>query len=303
MSDLSIKYNADRFLQYLELEKRYSKHTLLSYSKDLEQLIEYSRLHFESQLITEINHQVIRSFVLNMMDKGVSPRSVNRKLSAFKSFFRFLQKQKKLEHNPLLKVSNLKNPKKLPRFVEESKMKALLELNENEDSFSAIRDECILELLYATGIRLSELIGLKPRDFDSYSHCIKVLGKRNKERIVPLTAHIENKLISYLQCRTNYLSEMKKDCEQLFFTDACNRLYPKFVYKLVKQALSRVTSMDQKSPHVLRHTFATHLLNNGADINAIKELLGHSSLAATQVYTHNSIEKLKKAYKDAHPKA
>lgn len=299
----SFSYTIDRFLQFLELEKRYSKHTLTAYRKDLDQLKNFCQSHFNLLDPVEINHQVIRAFILNKMDSGSNSRSVNRKLSTYKSFFKFLLKQKMLTQNPLIKVNSLKITNKLPKFVEVSKMETLLSQEELGDGFSSKRNFIILEMLYATGMRLSELIGLRLTDVDFTVQTIKVLGKRNKERIIPMTNTILAKLEEYAIQREAYLNEKSKQSDWLFFTDSCNRLYPKFVYNLVRKELGKISSMDQRSPHVLRHTFATHLLNSGADINAIKELLGHANLSATQVYTHNSIEKLKKTYKDAHPKA
>lgn len=226
-------------------------------------------------------------------------KSINRKISTLKSYYKFLQKEGEIIQSPMLKVISPKVPKRLPQFVDERGMEALLQVNDFEHTFEGIRNRLILELFYATGVRVSELINLKSSDVNSVGLQIKVLGKRNKERIIPISDHLIPLMNLYLDEKSHSIGN-----NEFYFCNAKGEpLYTKYVYRLVKSELSNVTTIQKKSPHVLRHTFATHMLNNGADLNAIKEILGHSSLAATQVYTHNSIEKLKNIYKQAHPKS
>jgi integrase/recombinase XerC len=289
------------FIQYLTFEKQFSTHTISAYRVDLMQFSQYIQLQYETNHPRFINHQMIRSWLVQLMHEKVSARSVNRKLSSLKSFYRFLMKEKVVSNNPLSKVQPPKTSKRLPVFVEEQHMNRLLDYEDIafDDDFAGKRNKLILILFYSTGIRLSELIGLKTADIDFTRDTLKVLGKRNKERIIPITAELKEELNHYLQSRTDQCIQH----EYLFTTDAGQKMYPKLVYNVVKKYLSLVTSIEKRSPHVLRHTFATHLLNKGADLNAIKELLGHANLAATQVYTHNSIERLKNIYKNKHPRA
>lgn len=289
----------DTFLNYIQYEKRFSKHTLLAYANDLEQFYNYLSSTYEINSITEINHSIIRSWMVSLVEQKkplISPRTINRKVTTLKTFYKYLLRQKLVIENPMLKIQAPKISKRLPVFVEKDNMNQLLN-GQFEDSFEGKRDKLIIELFYATGIRLSELINLKQKDVDLYACQLKVLGKRNKERIIPFNDALKEEIKAYL--------EAKKDLsnEYLFIRVNGKKMYEKLVYELVKKYLSNVTSINKKSPHILRHTFATHMLNNGADINAIKELLGHSSLAATQVYTHNTVEKLKSIHKQAHPKA
>jgi integrase/recombinase XerC len=291
----------DTFLHYLQYEKRYSKHTIVSYSTDLTQFTKYLSEVYEITDLTTVSHQMVRSWIVTLMDEGLDAKSINRKIACLKSFYKFLHKNGEISKNPMLKVISPKTKKRLPVFVEEQQMNLLLDEFEFADDFYGKRDRLILELLYGTGMRLSELIGLTHQSVDNHNNTIKVLGKGNKERIIP----IGKKLIDYIN---NFISEKKNnfECnitEKLIVTNKGEECYPAFVHRTVKRYLSYITTLEKKSPHVLRHTYATHLLNNGADLNSIKELLGHSSLAATQVYTHNSIEKLKKIFEQAHPKA
>jgi integrase/recombinase XerC len=291
----------DTFLHYLQYEKRYSKHTIVSYSTDLTQFTKYLSEVYEITDLTTVSHQMVRSWIVTLMDEGLNAKSINRKIACLKSFYKFLHKNGEISKNPMLKVISPKTKKRLPVFVEEQQMNLLLDEFEFADDFYGKRDRLILELLYGTGMRLSELIGLTHQSVDNHNNTIKVLGKGNKERIIP----IGKKLIDYIN---NFISEKKNnfECnitEKLIVTNKGEECYPAFVHRTVKRYLSYITTLEKKSPHVLRHTYATHLLNNGADLNSIKELLGHSSLAATQVYTHNSIEKLKKIFEQAHPKA
>jgi integrase/recombinase XerC len=240
---------------------------------------------------------MVRSWLVFLMEGGVSSRSINRKLTTLKTFYRYLIRTGKAEMNPMAKVISPRTSKRLPAFVEKEKMEAVFRDIGFGEGFSGVRNRVILELFYATGMRLSELVNLKEQDIDMDGCTIKVLGKRNKERLIPFGEHTRKVLKSYLE------EKKKFDTDFLFVTDKGTKIYPKLVYRVVREVLSQVTTLDKKSPHILRHTFATHLLNNGADLNAVKELLGHSSLAATQVYTHNTIDKLKKIYEQAHPKA
>jgi integrase/recombinase XerC len=291
------------FLKYLRYEKRYSSHTLTSYETDLHQFFDYMKLQYNITNANEITHFFIRSWIVSLMDKKTSAKSVNRKISALKSFYRFLLKEKIIEQNPMLKITAPKIPKRLPHFIPQENMELLFKHVEFGEGYAGIRSRLICEILYATGIRRAELTGLKNSSVDFGNNTIKVLGKRNKERIVPLIPSLVQLLKKYIIEKKNYLDACKKENDFLILDNRCKKVYPELIYRTVKKYLSFVTTSEKKNPHILRHTFATHLLNKGADINAIKELLGHSSLAATQVYTHNTIEKLKKIYKQAHPKA
>ncbi|MEQ8623925.1 MAG: tyrosine-type recombinase/integrase [Vicingaceae bacterium] len=287
----------ESFLQYLEKVKRYSKHTLISYQTDLLQVQKFLNNEFELE-IQLATSPALRSWLVSLMEQGISPKTVNRKISSLKSFYNYLLKQGEISSLPTSKLVSPKVQKPLPAFFKTSEMDDLLRLFAFDDSLIGKRDALIIEVLYSCGIRLSELIGLKDSSIDFYDNSIKVLGKRNKERVVPIHSKLVNQLKPYLE-------EKKKTYSSpyLFLTNKGEKLYPKFVYRKVNDYLSQVTTSSKKSPHVLRHTFATHMLNNGADLNTIKELLGHSSLSATEVYTHNSIEKLKNIYKQAHPRA
>ena len=300
----------EAFTNYLRFEKRLSPHTVLAYSNDLEQFFIYLKEAYSLDDIKEVNHAIIRSWIVSLMSaKGrarngeenkISPRSVNRKISTLKSFYKYLLREKVLEINPMHKIQSPKNPKRLPVFVEESKMNALIEDVKFTDDFEGRRNLLIIELLYSTGIRRIELVNLKEADINFHNSTVKVLGKRNKERLIPLTSEMKGLIKEYIEYRNKYI-QVKNNF--LFLTEKGNQIYPGAVYRIVKGSLEKVTTLAKKSPHVLRHTFATHLLNNGANLNAIKELLGHANLAATQIYTHNTIEKLKSVYSKTHPKA
>lgn len=287
----------DSFLQYLQFEKRLSAHTLTAYSTDLKQFYDYLQINYQIKELSEINHSLIRSWIVSMMEQKITSRSVNRKITVLKTFYKYLLRQKVVSENPMLKIQSPKTSKKLPVFIEKEKMDILLDNIDFDNDEEGIRNKLIIEMFYSTGMRLSELINLKQKDVDLNSGQLKVLGKRNKERIIPFNNELKKKIEEYLR------SKQGKTDETLFVTVEGKKMYEKLVYKIVKQYLSLVTTIDKKSPHVLRHTFATQMLNNGADLNSIKELLGHANLSATQIYTHNTVEKLKNIHKQAHPKA
>ena len=287
------------FLQYIRFEKRFSTNTVQAYETDLKQFFAYQKKLYELEDPTEFNHPMIRSWIVSMMEEGLTTRSINRKLTAIKTYYKFLLRQGIVKVNPMLKVLSPKTSKRLPVYIEQSKMDVLFDKVNFGEGFIAMRDRLILEIFYATGMRLSELIGLKESSIDLYQCNLKVLGKRNKERIIPFTDKLKEIIRSYLDAR----NQIAASSDSFFITDKGKTIYSKMVYRIVTSYIGNVTTLDKKSPHVLRHTFATHMLNNGADINSVKEILGHANLSATQVYTHNTIEKLKKVYKQAHPRA
>lgn len=293
---MNIPISQDEFLKYLQFEKRYSHHTLLAYTTDLSQFIQFINTEYQLIELSEINHSVIRSWIVSLMEQKVTARSVNRKITTLKTFYKFLLRQQKVTQNPMLKVLSPKVSKRLPVFVEKEKMDALLDNTIVDDTFEGKRNKLIIELFYATGIRLSELINLKQTDVDMYASQLKVLGKRNKERIIPFSDALKHEIANYIEAKPI------SDTEYLFINKNGKKLYEKLVYRIVNSNLALITTANKKSPHVLRHTFATQMLNNGADLNAVKELLGHANLSATQVYTHNTVEKLKNIHKQAHPR-
>ncbi|MBX9851646.1 MAG: tyrosine-type recombinase/integrase [Cytophagaceae bacterium] len=288
----------DSFLRYIEFEKRYSRHTLTSYQTDLLQFTKYLEETYQISDPAEANYNLIRSWIITLVENKITPKSINRKIACLRSYYKFLMKKGSIKKDPTLKIKAPKVKKSLPTFVEEENLSKLLDQLEFSDDFKGLRDKLVLELLYGTGVRLSELIELKESDVNRYEKTIKVLGKGNKERIIPINKTLFDLIDIYKEKKKE-----KSASENLLITDAGEKTYPMFVYRIVKQYLKMVTTVEKKSPHVLRHSFATHLLNKGADLNAIKDLLGHSSLAATQVYTHNSIEKLKEIFNQAHPKS
>ncbi len=290
------------FLNYIEFERRYSVHTISSYKKDLEQFTDFLNDTYQIVLAKDIDFVFIRSWIALLMEDKNSARTVNRKISTLKSYFRYLVKTGKIDHNPVLKISGPKVRKNLPVFIEEKSMNLLLTEFGNPKSFEEARDRLVVEFFYTTGIRRAELIGLKTSDLNLNGNLIKVLGKRKKERLIPIHSSLLPLIDSYLSFKQNLISAQYQEVF-FFITIKGKKLYPKLVYRIVNNYLSRVSTQKKKSPHVLRHTFATHMLNHGADLNAVKELLGHANLAATQIYTHNTIEKLKDIYKLAHPKA
>jgi integrase/recombinase XerC len=289
------------FLKYLQLERNYSVQTIRAYGDDLRQFFSYCGIDSEANNFSEINHRIIRAWLSHLIAHKHSPRSVNRKLSSIRSYYKYLLKKGFVLSSPLSKVVAPKNSKKLPVFITENEANNLLDRIKFSDDFNGLRDFLVLELFYFTGVRVSELINLTLNNVDLNGSTIKVLGKGSKERLIPIHPELQILLIRYLKEREEVFPSNL--IPFLIVNNNGKKSYPQLIYRLVNKYLSMVTSLDKKSPHVLRHTFATHLLNNGADINAIKELLGHSNLSATQVYTHTSIDKLKSAYKQAHPRA
>ena len=289
----------DSFLKYLQYEKRYSQHTVAAYAADLEQFSAF--LTQEETSFQEVEYQHIRLWIISLVEDGLHPTSINRKMASIRSFYKFLLKQELISRDPSQRLQALKTPKRLPEFVQEKDIITLFDHYKFENDFFGLRDKLILELLYGTGMRRSELIGLADESINQDKKQIKVLGKRNKERIIPVNQSIINLVKEYIALRNEHFES--KIHPTLIVTDKGKAAYPGLIYRRVVKVLGGVVSSDKKSPHVLRHTYATHLLNNGADLNAVKDLLGHSSLAATQVYTHNSLEKLKKVFQQAHPKA
>jgi integrase/recombinase XerC len=294
----------ERFIQYIQYEKRYSPHTVTSYRNDLLQFFTFINIEYGTEKPEEVTFQMVRSWLASLMEKKLSPRSVNRKKTTLQTFFKFLIKENVITENPLNRVLSPKTSKRLPVYVEEAQMEHLFSPGEIDfgSGFRAVRDKMILEMFYATGMRLSELVNLKETDIDTGQMTIRVIGKRNKERIIPFGHNFKGLIENYKAERDN-LSENFELCGSFFVTEKGKKIYQKLAYRVVNHYLSIITTIEKKSPHVLRHTFATHMLNKGADLNAIKEILGHANLSATQVYTHNTIEKLKTIYKQAHPKA
>ncbi len=291
----------ESFLQYLQIEKRYSVHTIRSYKNDLDQFflfLDSKELPSDPALVT--SHD-IRAWIVSMLDNKITTTSVHRKISCLRVFFRYLRKEGLMKADPLEKVVLPKRKKTLPVFVEEGAMGKLLDNDSFGEGFEGTRSRTIVEMLYLTGMRRSELIGLRNGDVDLRDGSVKVTGKRNKQRIIPLVNPFVKSLEEYVRERDSFFGRNSEDW--FFVTDSGNKLYDKYVYNVVTRYLNMVTTIEKKSPHILRHTFATHMLNRGADLNSIKELLGHANLSATQVYTHNTFEKLKKIYKQAHPRA
>lgn len=293
------------FLDYLRYEKRYSVHTSLSYQTDLFEFVDFLQKNYGTLLIGEINHTYVRSWLASLKEKKLASRSINRKISTLKSFFKYQLKTGVIPSSPMSQVISPKNNRRLPVFVKEEDTKALLEaLDQSTEDWRSLNKKMLISIFYATGMRLSELINLRETQIDGSNRQIKVLGKGNKERIIPVSKEIMELIREYQKLRKKEFDGSEcPGVETLLVTEKGKKMYPRYAWLLVNQALETASTLDKKSPHVLRHTFATHLMNSGADLNAVKELLGHSSLASTQVYTHNSIEKLKDVYKKAHPKA
>ena len=290
------------FLRYIQFEKRYSSKTVIAYQNDLSQFKEFIIQEYSIQNIQSVTHQMIRSWIVSLASKSISSRTINRKISTLKSYYKFLQKEDIVHENPMVKIISPKMNKKIPEFIAKEKMDFLFDDVSFGTEFEGIRDRLIIELFYFTGMRLSELIELKHKDIDLNNQRLKVLGKRNKERIIPFSNVLSNSISDYKQVREKEVEQIDST-DYFFVTKKGKKIYGKLVYRVVNSYLGKVSTLRKKSPHVLRHTFATHMLNNGADLNAIKEILGHANLAATQIYTHNTVEKLKTIYKQAHPRA
>jgi integrase/recombinase XerC len=286
-----------QFLDYLKFEKRYSTHTLTAYETDLQQFFTFIQDQFQLNNINELNSSFIRTWLASLKENELESKSINRKISTLKSFTKFLIRNNYLEKSPMTGIISPKISKRLPSFIEEDQLKTLFNYIEFSDSWKDQTQKMVLVLFYETGMRISELINLKINQLDFSNKQLKVLGKGNKERIIPLNHEVVMVLKEFIN------KNPTDNKEFVFVTEKGKKLNPRYVYAFVKKYLALITTVKKKSPHVLRHSFATHLMNNGAEINAVKELLGHSSLAATQVYTHNSIEKLKEVFKKAHPKA
>ncbi|MFH1161564.1 MAG: tyrosine-type recombinase/integrase [bacterium] len=289
----------EKFIEYIRFEKRYSPHTVTAYENDLTQFSDYLKNQYEIVDVCQADYLMIRSWLVFLIEEGISGRSINRKLTTLKTFFRFLIKNGVVEVNPMSRVSSLKSSKRLPVYVEQERMDFLFDQVDFGEGYPAIRNRMIIEMFYSTGMRLSELVNLRESDIDLHQSSVKVLGKRNKERVIPFGRKMEDLLKKYLEEKHHTFP----DQAWFFLTDSGQKIYGKMVYRVVNHILAEASTLAKKSPHVLRHTFATHLLNNGAELNAVKELLGHSNLSATQIYTHNAIDKLKRIYQQAHPKA
>jgi len=301
MSSLSIPAEVQSFLDYLKFEKRYSVYTIRSYQDDLIQFIQYSGSSFNDSSIINSDHTMVRSWLAELKENEITAKSINRKISSLKSFYKFHLKTGTIEQSPMGKIISPKISKRLPVFMKEEDTRNLINVSGLvTENWKSLNTYLLVSLFYGTGMRLSELINLKESQVNGAANTIKVLGKGNKERVIPVSAALISEISEYIAQKNKELE--LPDRLYLLVNDKGRKLYPKYVYHAVKRYLSVVTTIDKKSPHVLRHTFATHLTNNGADLNAVKELLGHSSLAATQIYTHNTIEKLKDIYKKAHPK-
>ena len=297
----SVTQHIQQFLDYLSFQKRYSRHTITSYQNDLTAFFDFLLTRFSETQITNVKSTFVRSWLAELKERGMESKSINRKISTLKSFFKYQLRQQTITVSPMTAIISPKVSKRLPQFVDKKDVTTLLTHVEFPDTWAGKTDQLILHLFYNTGMRQAELTGLKETDISKSNGTIKVLGKGNKERIIPVSNQLILKMQDYMEDKRTALEAFDKSI--LLVTASGKKLYPRYVYSTVNKYLAMVTTIDKKSPHVLRHSFATHLMNNGADLNAVKELLGHSSLAATQIYTHNTIEKLKDIHKKAHPKA
>ena len=292
----------DSFINYLEYEKRSSAHTVLAYRKDLEQAQDFVNLSFSIDDLSHCTHPDLRAWIIDLVEQGLSQTTVNRKLATLRSFYKFLMRSKIIQKDPTYKLKSLKAPRKLPEFLQETTIESVLEEEVYAPTFEGQRDRMVLEFLYLTGVRLSELTSLKWKDIHLYEEQVKVLGKRQKERIIPLTKSLQRNITNYKQVVEAQFNRVEGE-DYFIRSSKGEKAYPMLIYRIVKHYLDLIAQNSKRSPHLLRHTFATHLLNKGADLNAVKDLLGHANLAATQVYTHNSMEKLKAVFEQAHPKA
>ena len=287
----------DRFIRYIQAEKRYSEHTLKAYERDLEQFSSFLAENYEIEDLLSVNSEMIRSYIIDLKDNNLKNRSINRKISVLRSFYNYCLREKQIAVTPLLGVKSMKQPKELAKFVPEHDIKKMT--FEQNDDFLVRRDEIVFEVLYQTGMRQAELRLIKDADVDINSKTIKVHGKRNKDRIIPIGVDLLKLINHYIMLRNAQFPDRNNSF--LIVDNHGEEATSRFIYSLVHNMLKDITTIEQKSPHVLRHTFATHLLNRGADIRAIQKILGHSSLSSTQIYTHNTIDKLKDVYKKAHP--
>ena len=298
---LHYQSHIQQFLDYIKYQKRYSFNTIISYQNDLVAFFDFSEAQFETEKVTEISSSIVRSWLASLKESGIEAKSINRKISSLKSFFKYQLTQATISSSPMAVIISPKSKKRLPQYIEEKSTEILFTQVVFPEDWDGKTQELLLLLLYNTGMRQAELISLQEMNIDKSNCNIKVVGKGNKERILPICRTLMASLQQYMSLKRELLPVF--DDGPVLVNGKGNKLYPKYVYNAVKRYLSLVTTIDKKSPHVLRHTFATHLMNQGAELNAVKELLGHSSLAATQVYTHNSIEKLKEVHKNAHPKS
>lgn len=287
------------FLNYLALEKKYSRHTITAYQNDLNTFQLFCNHEFGNESIVDVNYAQIRNWIVSLVNSKITNRSINRKVSSLKSFYRFLQKTKQIESSPLVKHQALKVLKQVQVPFSEKEIFSVLNTPDNDGDFESVRNKLMVELFYSTGMRRNELINIKIADIDYVNETVKVLGKRNKERYIPLLKSVRESLKKYSEIR----DEIEGGESYLFLTKNGKKIYDTLVYRVINNYFSAVSSKVKKSPHVIRHSFATHLLNEGADLNAVKELLGHSSLASTQIYTHSSLGKLKEVYNQAHPRS
>ncbi len=297
----TIQKTIQSFVDYLKFQKRYSQHTIIAYQTDLIAFFDFIEKGYSQLTLPDIKPTFIRTWLASLKENGIEAKSINRKISTLKSFFKYHLKEQTVTVSPMATIISPKVKKRLPQFVEKADTDTLFSYVEFPVDWQGKTDRLLLQLLYATGIRQAELISIKENQIDHYKKAVKVLGKGNKERIIPVSDELIAAIKEYVSDKRIFFE--KYDADVLLINEKGKKLYPKYVYNSVKKYLSKITTISKKSPHVLRHTFATHLMNNGADLNAVKELLGHSSLAATQIYTHNSIEKLKDIHKKAHPKA
>jgi integrase/recombinase XerC len=287
------------FIEYLSFEKKYSSHTIRAYNDDLNSFQTFCKITFDNEKLGDVNYSQIRSWIVKMVNENISNRTVNRKISSLKSFYKFLVKTKQIKESPLLRHQALKISKRVQVPFSEKEINEVIDNLNEFDDFESVRNKLIVELLYSTGMRRAELMEIKQSSINFTNSTLKVLGKRNKERYIPLLNSVQQTLKTYLDLR----KEIKSDSENLLITIKGNKIYTTLVYRIINDYFSAVSSKVKKSPHVIRHSFATHLLNEGADLNSVKELLGHSSLASTQVYTHSSLNELKKVYNQAHPRS
>ena len=287
------------FLEYLVLERKYSNHTVTAYKNDLHSFFEFCKEEYETENLKDVHYSQIRSWIIKLVDEGISNNSINRKISSLKSFYKFLQKTNQITTNPLVKHKSLKVAKKVQVSFTSKEINEVIDGLDVESDFKSIRNKLIVELFYSTGMRRAELINLKLNAINFQSKTIKVLGKRNKERLIPLIPSVIKTIEEYI----SFKNKITTDTDYLFVTEKGKKIYETLVYRVINNYFSIVSTKVKKSPHILRHSFATHLLNQGADLNSVKELLGHSSLASTQVYTHNSLEKIKQVYNQAHPRS